>query len=87
MPAMTKVAKGRGPASESLQGRNPRGMNFIGAQAYMAILASGCACPAAAEWAETRIDGAGEWERRAVVGTSHVGEWRSGLGCSVRRQF
>jgi hypothetical protein len=37
MPAMTKVAKGRGPASESLQGRNPRGMRFEGAPAYMAI--------------------------------------------------
>src|SRR5215207_7043515 len=80
MPALTNVAPWPGPASESLQGRNPRGDWGCGCGGFMAIWASGMACAGALARSCEWIDGAGEHERRAVASASPVGWCRLGLG-------
>src|SRR3954453_1647249 len=77
--------RGAGPASESLQGRNPRG-GVLWRGALWRFRHRGRECRAAARGSRARIDSAGERKGSAVVSTSRVGEWRSGLGRSVRRQ-
>ena len=80
-----RSGQGAGPASESLQGRNPRG-GVLWRGALWRFRHRGRECRATARGSRARIDSAGEREGSAVVSTSRVGEWRSGLGRSVRRQ-
>src|SRR3954453_15335563 len=80
-----RSGQGAGPASESLLGRNPRG-GVLWRGALWRLRHRGRGGGAAGRGSRARIDSAGEREGSAVVSTSRVGEWRSGLGRSVRRQ-
>src|SRR4051794_7295392 len=102
-----RSGQGAGPASESLQGRNPRG-GVLWRGALWRVSDRGGGGRAAGGGAGAKSDSAGggggaaggappgggggggrgrEREGSAVARTGCVGEWRSGLGCSVRRQF